>query len=247
MPTGATLELRPHDPVTAEVLYCGLPDWAEMSFLLSFLRADDTFIDVGANVGTYTLLGAGIEGVRVVAFEPDHHARAQARANLARNGWTDRADLRPEAVADQLGRGRVTAGRGPMNRLVQGDPGGSAPVHDVEMTTLDYLLGAGTIDERVALVKVDVEGGEVAALRGGETLLRRGRPALILEANDPPGLEGVLRPLGYQWVSYDPISNRLSTAPSPQPGTNGIALGDLGAATDRLSVPSRAASPDCAG
>ena len=57
---------------------CGLPDWPEMPFVTDFLGADDAMVDVGANVGLYSLLAASVEGVTVVAFEPDATSRQRA-------------------------------------------------------------------------------------------------------------------------------------------------------------------------
>jgi hypothetical protein len=51
-------------------IYCGLHEFVEMGFLLHLLRPDDLFLDVGANIGTYTILGAGVCKARTIAFEP---------------------------------------------------------------------------------------------------------------------------------------------------------------------------------
>ena len=46
-------------------LYCGLHEIEDMEFVLHFLRSDDIFLDIGANVGTYTVLAAGVAGSSV--------------------------------------------------------------------------------------------------------------------------------------------------------------------------------------
>ena len=51
-------------------IYTGLHEFADMGYLLHVLRADDLFIDAGANVGSYTLLACAAKGARGVAFEP---------------------------------------------------------------------------------------------------------------------------------------------------------------------------------
>ncbi|TMC68336.1 MAG: FkbM family methyltransferase, partial [Chloroflexi bacterium] len=50
--------------------YCGLHEVREMAFVLHLLRAKDHFLDVGANVGSYTVLAGGAVGARVTAVEP---------------------------------------------------------------------------------------------------------------------------------------------------------------------------------
>jgi hypothetical protein len=51
--------------------YCGLREYEDMSFLLHALQSGDLFVDVGANIGSYSILAGACEGVKVIAFEPD--------------------------------------------------------------------------------------------------------------------------------------------------------------------------------
>ena len=51
-------------------IYCGLHEFEDMAFLLHLLRPEDTFVDVGANIGSYTILAAGVCRARSIAFEP---------------------------------------------------------------------------------------------------------------------------------------------------------------------------------
>src|ERR1700739_1067728 len=64
-------------------IYCGLHEFAEMGFLLHLLRPNDLFLDVGANVGSYTILASRVCGARVIAFEPDPGAAKALRRNIA--------------------------------------------------------------------------------------------------------------------------------------------------------------------
>src|SRR5579872_7449447 len=51
-------------------LYCGLHEFGDMAFLLHFLRAGDLFVDVGANVGSFSVLASGVVGASSIALEP---------------------------------------------------------------------------------------------------------------------------------------------------------------------------------
>src|SRR5687768_12850180 len=62
-------------------IYCGLHELADMGLFLHFLRPADLFLDIGANVGSYTVLASRVCGAETLAFEPD----ARAAARLARN------------------------------------------------------------------------------------------------------------------------------------------------------------------
>jgi hypothetical protein len=64
------LRCYPHSTSASGVIYCGLPEWAEMRFLLDYLRPGEGFVDVGANIGTYSLLAASVPDVVAWAFEP---------------------------------------------------------------------------------------------------------------------------------------------------------------------------------
>jgi hypothetical protein len=70
-------------------LYVGLQEFEEMAFMLHQLRPDDVFVDVGANVGAYTLL-AGTAGARCVAFEPVPATFRALRDNVRLNGLQTR-------------------------------------------------------------------------------------------------------------------------------------------------------------
>src|SRR6266567_1067236 len=52
-------------------IYVGLHEFIDMIFLLHFLRPGDLFLDIGANVGSYTILASGVCKARTAAFEPD--------------------------------------------------------------------------------------------------------------------------------------------------------------------------------
>ena len=65
---GARLILSDRQNFAILVYTCGLWDFAEQAFLLHLLRPDDTFIDVGSNVGGYTVLASAVAGARSVAF-----------------------------------------------------------------------------------------------------------------------------------------------------------------------------------
>src|SRR5438552_4070158 len=63
-------------------IYCGLHEFAEMAFLLHFLRPADRFVDIGANVGTYTVLASAVVGARSMSIEPVSQTFAFLEQNL---------------------------------------------------------------------------------------------------------------------------------------------------------------------
>ncbi|MEA2220711.1 MAG: hypothetical protein QOJ35_3337 [Solirubrobacteraceae bacterium] len=144
-------------------------------------RPAGVVVDGGANIGLFTVLAAtcvGREG-RVVACEPAPATMALLRDNVERNGlhWVT---LREAALAEAPGRLvlRVFDPGSGYASFAPSDAAGASEV-DVEVTTLDEL--AGDELERVTLVKLDVEGAELRALRGASALLSGPRPDFIVE------------------------------------------------------------------
>jgi len=159
-------------------LYVGLHEFEEMAFLLHFLRPEDLFVDVGANVGSYTVLASAVVGAHVIAFEPVEASLAALRHNVLLNDTSARVDARQIALSDRGATVYVTTQSGAANRIVRpGDPQRlgrqSVPAH-----TLDGELAG--LDP--ALLKIDVEGHESEVLSGGAGVLAdRSLHAVIVE------------------------------------------------------------------
>jgi FkbM family methyltransferase len=218
-------------------LYFGLYDSQEMRFLLAWLRAGDTFLDVGANVAPYSLLATLIDGVTIVAFEPEAVARGRAAENIALNDAADRIELVACAVGDLDGTARLTADRSAKNALVGDDYEGD--VEAVDVVSLDSFAHRRSL-RRISLVKVDVEGHELAVLRGAAAALGAHRPALIVECNDPGALERFARDHGYTPVSFAPQSALLTVRRWPVPyGRNVLLVPDVDEARSRVGTTPR--------
>lgn len=137
-----------------------------------------TVFDIGANVGCYTLLLAGWVGDQghVYAFEPAAGSRAGLIRHLALNGLSARVSVRPEAISDRAGDADfLDAGTHGDNRLVAAAMPGTTTVPSLSIDGFCETSGLSP-----DLIKIDIEGAELAALRGArQTIARRG-PALAL-------------------------------------------------------------------
>ena len=153
----------------------------EYAALKESVAPGSTVLDVGANVGAYTLLFAtwiGTSG-RVVAFEPAAASRAGLHRHLALNGLAQRVEVRPEAVSDVTGTLMFRdAGTQGDNRIVPRATDGATPTPSL---TIDDICERSRLAPDV--IKIDVEGAELAALRGARrTIAARGRSmALFVE------------------------------------------------------------------
>lgn len=145
----------------------------------SLLEPGEVMIDGGANIGLFTVLAAARVGPdgRVIACEPSPTTAALLRANIERNGF-DWVEAREVALAEAPGRLQMHV-FDPGSGFSSFAPSASGSRVEVEVTTLDELAGA--VLERVKLVKLDVEGAELRALRGAARLLDGPRPDFIVE------------------------------------------------------------------
>lgn len=222
------MRLYPHSVAAAFVLYYRVPDYEEMSFIQAYLRRGDLFVDVGANVGVYSLWASEIDGVDVLAFEPSTGTHVRTTENVELNGLSDRIRVVRKAVGAERGVARFTTGLDAINQIADGDVG---PTELVDVTTIDYELGLHV----PAIIKIDVEGKELEVIRGGRQLISRYQPALVIEVNDPAGLSELLRELAYGFWSYDAELGTLVPT-TPIMHTNVIALADVDAARARIAI-----------
>lgn len=144
------------------------------------VRPGDIVIDAGANVGAYTLLFAqwvGRSG-RVFAFEPAPATRASLVRHLRLNGLADRVDVIPAAIAADDGDARFAVdGHGGASHLFPSHD--AANVIDVATTSIDGFCAQQRIQPN--MVKIDVEGAELEALRGARTTLAAATIQLFVE------------------------------------------------------------------
>jgi len=155
-----------HRTSAAKVMYANPPDLPEMLVWRHALRDGGLFVDVGANVGTYTIWAAEL-GAEVIALEPAADTFELLLDNMELNGYQVKAIQ--AAAGAHCGTARFTSGRDSRNRL---DPDG--PV-ETPLVTIDSLIEG----RQVAGIKVDVEGFEIEVLRGCARALAERRISLI--------------------------------------------------------------------
>jgi FkbM family methyltransferase len=177
-----------------------------MAFVLHFLRKGDLFFDVGANVGSYTILASAVCGANTLAFEPDPGAVRALRKNIEANDIGDRVTVRTAALGSHEGGALLTTGRDTMNRIVR-EPG--RETQTVPLTTLDLETRAAC----PKLLKIDIEGHEEEALRGAPSLLADpGLLAMEIETVTPAS-RSLLLENGFVQSFYDPMLRRLIETP----------------------------------
>jgi FkbM family methyltransferase len=181
------------------------------------LHRDDYFVDIGANIGYFTLMAAAIVGPegRVFAFEPNHNNCALIERSIAVNGF-DNIRLFPYAAAEKNQVFLLWAAELNSNgTLAEFDPEVAtnlSSLQEVQAVAADEALaGISKID----VIKMDIEGAEPRAWQGMLRLVRKHRPVIILEFSPDLILETshleaavfyeMIRKEGYDLFLLDPI------------------------------------------
>ncbi len=214
-------------------IYCGLHEFEEMALVLHALRPDDVFVDVGANVGSYTLLAAGVVGARTISFEPSPVTYEHLLDHVKLNRLDQKVTAHNCALGAKPGQLRFTSGLDTQNHVaVDADRGTGAAIEVPVKRLSDVLetLAATT------LIKIDVEGFETEVIAGAEALLRSDRLlGVIMELNgsgsrygfDDAAVHQKMIEYGFTACRYIPLERRLQTLLSSDTRQNTVYVKDM--------------------
>jgi FkbM family methyltransferase len=209
-------------------IYCGLHEFADMAFVLHALRPGDLFVDVGANIGSYTILASGVYGAHSIAIEPDAGAARHLARNIAVNGLEGLVDAKQTAVGEQSSNIAFTTGQDTTNRVATD---ADRDVQVIPLARLDDLLDC----RDPTLIKLDVEGYETHALPGAEkSLANPSLLAVLLETVDDEALAALTRH-GMMRHGYNPRTRRLLDGDNVAREANVLFVRDAGRLQERLS------------
>lgn len=210
---GAKIIIRPGETGLTGNLYCGLQEFADMAFLLHVLRKEDLFVDVGANVGSYTILACGSIGSRGYSFEPIPTTYSRLMNNIFLNNITDRVKCLNIGIADKEDEIRFTTNQDSLNHVISKDEYTDHYLV-VKVSTLDFVLK----DEIPSLIKIDVEGYELPVLKGSQKILKKETlHSVIIELNeggkrygfDESCILNIMQDHGFRPYNYNPFNREL--------------------------------------
>jgi len=249
LPEGGKLRLW-RDSELARLIFVEDYETAERQFVSRFLKPNDVFIDVGANIGLYSVIGGRIvgHGGLVYAFEPGGRVFARLQENLRLN---EAVNVRAVSMAlsDHCGVAQLTSsldGYDAWASLGAPTAGRALARESVECIDWDSFSDRQGLAGRVALMKIDVEGWEQRVLRGARrSLSRHDAPTLVVEFTDANAraagttcqdLYKEVEGLGYRLFTYDLSRRILLAAPRLDyyDYTNLLATKDPNAVVTRL-------------
>ena len=209
--SGFAIEVRLDDWLGQHVYATGDYEPSTTAVISALLERGDVAIDVGANVGYFTLLLAQIVGQdgHVYSFEPIPELHDRTQRSIELNGLKN-ISLSTLAVSDRTARcefhlgPKTHLGRSSFRQIPDSEE--QIPVNTIQLD--NFASGKS----RITLAKIDVEGAECAVLRGMRAILQRDHPDVVLEVTDSflreagdsgEELFAMLYPLGYRAYLID--------------------------------------------
>jgi FkbM family methyltransferase len=241
---GTRLLVRPGETGLTGNIYTGLHEYHDMAFVLHSLRKDDIFIDVGANLGSYTILACAAIGAQGHAFEPVRSNFEKLVQNVRLNGIETAVRCHNVGVGRERGTLLFTSAFDTTNHVIAEGENCEA-VESVPVVTLDEAL----LDQSPTLIKIDAEGYEMPVLEGGEETLKKATlNALIVELNgsglrygfDDSKILGKLLDHGFGTYAYDPVARTLTSLHEKNNASgNTLFIRNVPLVTERLRTASK--------
>lgn len=222
-------------------IYTGLHEFSDMGFLLHFLRKEDLFLDIGANIGCYTVLASGYIGARSIAVEPVPATFDFLHQNITINGIGEHAKILNCGMGSAESTLFFTKGHDDVNHVVLNPDITSRDLVEVAVTSVDILLKGKVAP---ALLKIDVEGFEQEVINGANYTLKDTRlKAIIIEligAGERYGyvdenIHIILLKEGFSPFAYNPLKRKLTPA-SFGKTNNTIYIRDIDYVTTRITT-----------
>ncbi len=210
-------------------IYVGLHEFVDMMVPLHLLREGDLFLDIGANIGSYTVLASGVCRATTWAFEPDPNTSLHLKRNIAINKLDNLVTVHECALGPTTGEVPFTVGLDCINKVASAD---DKNVRIVRQEQLDNLIGAA----QPIMIKMDVEGYEEAVLRGAQALLANPCLKVIELETVTPEIDQMMLRNQFERAYYDPFSRKLSREPVDPKSSNSLFIRDRPVVESRLAT-----------
>lgn len=177
------MKLDPNDWIQSQLFFIGYYEEFELEVMKNFLKNGGVFIDIGANIGLYSLTAAKLEGVSVLAFEPYLPAFKILTENIYLNSFKNIESINKaigrEAKESKLYYNELESNLG----MVSEFPSEFTTQQSVDFVSLDDYLEVNKRG-KISYIKIDIEGGEYNALLGMKVTLLTHQPVVQIEVNE---------------------------------------------------------------
>lgn len=201
LPNGLKMWIDPvnDDGVERSLYYTGSYESGTLDFIKNHLKKEDCFVDVGANIGLMSIEASkavGSQG-KVYSFEPHPKTVKILRFNIDLNSIKN-IDVIEKGIGSKSGEAKIydrwDVNRGGASLLSSNSEQDS---YDIQIVSLDEVLENVKVD----MIKIDVEGFELEALKGAKKILSsKTPPILIVECTLETEHQGYTREELYKWL-----------------------------------------------
>ncbi len=206
------------DSILSRMMYEGF-ERNEIEFMKKVLRQGDTCIDIGANVGLFSLIASGIVGLtgKIISFEPSLVTYKRFIENIRLNKLTN-IDARNIGLSDKKGTLKLNVlenGFDAWNSFVKVEEDKLGNTTEVFVSTLDAEL-VNLNKNKISFIKIDVEGWEKFVISGATQLLQHYSPTVMMEFTETntfsagymvQELYDTMESFGYEWFRI--VNNNL--------------------------------------
>ncbi len=218
-------------------IYAGLHEFEDMSFLMHVLRSEDVFVDVGANIGSYTILAGAAIGAKCVSIEPIPSTFYLLLDNVNINQIYDKVTALNIGIGDKEGKIRFTYELDTVNHV--------ATDKDINVSTI--LVDVKKLDDILTsvaafLIKIDVEGFEASVIAGADNVLsNKCTNVIIMEFGgatiygfDDSILHSTMLNYGFRPFKYLPFNRELIALSDYNKSGNTIYVRDIDSVKKRI-------------
>ena len=238
------------DSFLSQLIYTEVFENTELEFVRHYLRRGDVFVDIGANIGLFTVIAAHVvkESGQVFAIEPVESTFLRLCENLKLNRFANVVALRL-AIGHETGTMQMQTsleGFDAFNTFGVPSRGDKFMPVNVKVSTLDQLVEEHSLMRSATLIKIDVEGWELRVVEGGRSLFESlDAPTLLVEFTDENAkgagsncheLYRYIESFGYSFYVYDSDSCQLIPDPmrSSYPYANLVACKNKAMVEERV-------------
>lgn len=191
-------------------VYCGLHEFPDMGFILHYSRKEDFFIDIGSNVGSYTILVGKSSNCKGISIEPIPETYKRLIDNIKINDLDKKFDCLNIGLGNKNGTLSFTSNLNCTNHVKSSSDSNTNNI-TVEVKTLDSL----TKKIGPSIIKIDVEGFETPVIDGGKkTFNQSSLKCVIMELNGSGERYGFddnvilekMKGFGFKTYSYNPFN-----------------------------------------
>ena len=237
---GIKVKCRSGDTGFTGNLYYGLMEFEDMSFVMHLLDSEDTFIDVGSNLGSYSLISGGVCKSKTYSLEPSKITYDRLVENINLNNLTN-VNCFNIGAGEKTGKVLFTTSKGPENHIITSPNLDTKDAVSVDIKKLDELF----IEAEPTFMKIDTEGVELSVLRGATKILESDKMiGLLVEINGnseryneaDSDILNLLLDLSYFPYHYNPLNRELIKLDSYEKKGNTLFIKNLEEASNKIKL-----------